>query len=176
MLQFCKFSNTSSNSFQTKVYLGKSLMTTATWILAKSTKVMKFKKASSKELVARLKKNISSGNFHIVDLKTTPSTKQKLNLHQKSTTVNWYTGSDTSTQNYQRLQRVVIKGIDHHVDLSDIIADLKLQGFNSKYVHNVLNRHKVPQPRFKVELAPESNKVTKHTEKNTLIRSLTRPA
>lgn len=54
---------------------------------------------------------------------------------------------------------MVIKGIDHNVDLNDILSDVKLQGYDAKYALNVINKHKAPQPMLKVELTPQSSKV-----------------
>lgn len=54
---------------------------------------------------------------------------------------------------------VVIKGIESSVSSDDIKTDLEAQGFEIKYVTNVLNRDKIPQPMFKVELEPTTEKI-----------------
>ena len=50
----------------------------------------------------------------------------------------------------------MIKGIDCTVDPREIKEDLEKQGFRIKWVHNILNKFRVPQPMFKVELENDS--------------------
>jgi len=58
--------------------------------------------------------------------------------------------------------QVVIKGIESSVTSSEIIVALKEKNFNAKTVINILNRNKEPQPLFKVELEPSSEKNNKN--------------
>lgn len=53
---------------------------------------------------------------------------------------------------------VVIKGIEPWCDANEIKEDLEEQGFDIKNISNILNRNKVPQPMFKIELQPSSEK------------------
>ncbi|XP_017490395.1 PREDICTED: nucleic-acid-binding protein from mobile element jockey-like, partial [Rhagoletis zephyria] len=52
--------------------------------------------------------------------------------------------------------QVVIKGIESSVPIADIALALEKAGFSVKNVVNIINRAKIAQPMFKVELKPET--------------------
>ena len=56
---------------------------------------------------------------------------------------------------------VVVKGIDSSVPTNEIKEEIEAKGFEVKSVINILNKDKIPQPMFKVELTFESSQVKK---------------
>ena len=56
---------------------------------------------------------------------------------------------------------VVVKGIDSSVPISEIKEEIEAKGFEVKSIANILNKNKIPQPMFKVELSYESSQVRK---------------
>ncbi|GBP00742.1 Nucleic-acid-binding protein from mobile element jockey [Eumeta japonica] len=59
---------------------------------------------------------------------------------------------------------VVVKGIDSSVPLADIKDALELEGYEVKSVFNILNKNKVPQPMFKIEIAINYSQMKKKGE------------
>lgn len=58
-------------------------------------------------------------------------------------------------------QVVVVRGIEPDVDPDEIKSALQDHGFEIRSVVNILNRSKLPQPLFKVELQPDARKPKK---------------
>lgn len=123
---------------------------------------------SSSKLVAELKSLIGENNFYLVDLKRGKIRETKVQVSDEvkyCQVVSWLDGKGSHYYTYQLKSakglRVIIKGIDSDVDPNDIISDLKTKGFDVKTAHNVLNKSKIPQPMFKIELTPESSKIPK---------------
>ncbi|CAD7093690.1 unnamed protein product [Hermetia illucens] len=123
---------------------------------------------NSSKLVAELKSLIGKNNFYLVDLKRGKIRETKVQVSDEvkyCQVVSWLDGKGSHYYTYQLKSakglRVIIKGIDSDVDPNDIISDLKTKGFDVKTAHNVLNKSKIPQPMFKIELTAESSKIPK---------------
>ncbi|XP_036319685.1 uncharacterized protein LOC118734086 [Rhagoletis pomonella] len=56
----------------------------------------------------------------------------------------------------------LIGSIEPSVEAVEVLEALKEQGFNPKTAVNILNRNKIPQPMFKVELEPENKPLGKN--------------
>ena len=57
---------------------------------------------------------------------------------------------------------VVIKGIESVVECAELKEALQELGFDIKNVINNINKNKIPQPMFKVELTPDCKKLKKN--------------
>lgn len=109
---------------------------------------------------------LTEGNFYISGIKkgNIKETKiQPLNIdayraliaHFDQTKKNYYTYQLKS----QKGLVVIIKGIESFVDPNDINVALADKGFNVKSITNIINRDKVPQPMFRLELEPDNKKL-----------------
>lgn len=123
---------------------------------------------NNNELVKGIKSLIKKDLFYIVEIKRGLIKETKIQTQREvdyCQIVNWLDAKQLQFYTYQikseKGLRVVIKGIDHSVPTEDIKQELNDLGFEVKYVYNILNRFKQPQPMFKVELMPESSKAPK---------------
>ena len=122
---------------------------------------------SSRGLDATLKTIIKQEHY-MVDLSRGALKETKVQVSDPTdftTLTNWLDTNKKEFYTYQNKTqkglRVIIKGIDHEVKPEDIKEDLERQHFKVNWVFNVLNRFKQPQPMFKVELMPDTNKLPK---------------
>lgn len=120
------------------------------------------------ELIQGIKSLIKKDLFYVVDIKRGQLKETKIQVQREvdyCQIANWLSKKGMQYYTYQLKSekglRVVIKGIDHNVPTEEIKQDLEELGFKVKYVHNILNRYKQPQPMFKIELMPESSKSPK---------------
>ena len=106
-------------------------------------------------------KQIAKHPYHIVDLRRGALYETKVQTSDGAdyaNTTRWLDAEKLQYYSYETKEnkglRVIIKGIDHQVKPEEIKGDLERQHFQVKWVSNVLNRYKKPQPMFKVELMP----------------------
>lgn len=125
------------------------------------------REVSSNDLINKLKACVGE-NFYIADIKQGRISETKIQAKEErhycaitdlleKEKKNFYTYQLKSAKGL----KVVLKGIDHNVNTEDIKKDLERLGFNIKNVSRMLNKQKIPQPMFKVELTPESSKPPK---------------
>lgn len=126
------------------------------------------REVSTNALIRELKSCVGEKNFHLVDLKRGQLTETKIQATEEVHYCKIVKMLETKNKHYYTYQlksakglKVVLKGIDHNVDPDDIKSDLQGQGFEIKSVSNIKNRHKIPQPMFKIELTPEASKAPK---------------
>jgi hypothetical protein len=114
--------------------------------------------------VANAFKSLLKYDYYLVDLKKGALFETKL---QTSDSIDYTEATkwlDAHNKQYYSFQaksakglRVVIKGIDHNVNPAEIKEYLESQNYKVNWVHNIINKYRIPQPMFKVELAPESS-------------------
>ena len=72
----------------------------------------------------------------------------------------------TSFYSYQlksaKGMQIVLKGIDSYVNPEEVKDALMIQGFKVKNFTNIMNREKIPQPLFRVELEPNNIQLKKN--------------
>lgn len=120
------------------------------------------------ELIQGIKSLIKKDLFYVVDIKRGQLKETKIQVQREvdyCLLADWLNKKGMQYCTYQLKSekglRVVIKGIDYNVPVEEIKLDLEDLGYKIKYVHNILNRYKQPQPMFRVELMPESSKCAK---------------
>lgn len=125
------------------------------------------REVSSNGLINKLK-NCVGENFYLADLKRGRISETKIQASEEKyycAIVNLLEKDNKNFYTYQLKSakglKIILKGIDSNVNTEDIKNDLESQGFKVKIVSKVLNKQKVPQPMFKVELTPEGSKVPK---------------
>lgn len=122
------------------------------------------RQAASNKLTTEIGKIVGADNFYIVDLKRGDIKETKVQVVSEvkyTALVNWLDSKKMQYYTYQLKSakglKAVIKGIDHLVEPQEISEELKAKGFETKSVHNIINRSKKPQPMFLVELTPETS-------------------
>jgi len=117
----------------------------------------------SNALVNKIVDLVGNNNFHVVplikgnihEIKLQSKDEEhfrKISKYLNEAKKNFYTYQLKSSKGLQ----VVIKGIEPDVTPSEVASALKEKGFLAKRVTNILNKNKIPQPLFKVELEPDS--------------------
>lgn len=126
------------------------------------------REVSSKVLISDLDNCVGKNNFYIVDLKRGQLKETKIQASEEMHYCSIVNLLERKKKNFYTYQlksakglKVVIKGIDSNVDTEDIKNDLEEKGFKIKSVNKIINRLKVPQPMFKIELTPEGSKAPK---------------
>nr|AAS13458.1 putative RNA binding protein [Drosophila simulans]UFQ43034.1 putative RNA binding protein [Drosophila melanogaster]CAA35586.1 ORF1 for putative RNA binding protein [Drosophila melanogaster] len=124
---------------------------------------------STNALVNKLVALIGDSKFHIIPLKKGNIHEIKLQIQTEAdhrivtkylndAGKNYYTYQLKSCKGLQ----VVLKGIEATVTPAEIIEALKAKNFSAKTAINILNKDKVPQPLFKIELEPELQALKKN--------------
>lgn len=126
------------------------------------------REASNNKLIESIQSCVGKNNFYVVDIKRGQLSETKVQAFTEAYYCNIVELLEKNNKQFYTYQlksakglKVVIKGIDHNVDPADIKKDLIEQGFEVKNVVNIINRFKVRQPMFKVELTPEASKAPK---------------
>lgn len=116
---------------------------------------------NSEKVVKELIALIGEKSFYVVPLKRGQISEIKIQVHSVSDyrlVSSDFEKKGKSFYTYQLKSskglKVVLKGIDSCVDPSEIKNALENSGFKVKNVTNILNRNKIPQPLFRVELEP----------------------
>lgn len=123
---------------------------------------------TSNTLVNKLSQLLGKDNFHVVSLRRgnvletkvqtyTEELYRKLVVHLDKENRNYYTYQLKSSKGLV----IVLKGIDSSVPPQEIKEELEKLGYETKSVINIINRNKIPQPMFKVELTFESSRIQK---------------
>jgi len=125
------------------------------------------REASNNELVTQIR-SLTNSKFYIAPIRRGNINETKIQPFEIDgfrAVVNYFEEAKKRYYTYQLKSQkglvVIIKGIESCVDVNDIIAALAEQGFKTKSIINIINREKVPQPMFRVELEPEENARTK---------------
>ena len=124
---------------------------------------------SSNAFVANLTRLVGNGNFYIVPLTRGNLHETKIQVKSeshfriviqdlKANNKNYYTYQLKSSKGIS----VVIKGIESDVDPEEIKNALGEMGFHARAVINIVNKNKVSQPMFKVDLLPGLNNLKKN--------------
>lgn len=118
------------------------------------------REATTNTLVTTLSQLVGKDNFYVATLRkgNVYETKIQVNSEENFRTV--VKCFDAEKRNYYTYQLksakgliVVIKGIDSSVPTNEIKSALETEGYEVKSIHNILNRDKIPQPLFRVEIA-----------------------
>lgn len=123
---------------------------------------------TSNTLVNKLAQTLGKDNFHVVSLKRGNLQETKVQTYSETLYRKLVDLLDHEKRNYYTYQLksskglvVVIKGIDSSVPPEEIKVGLSGEGHEVKSVTNILNKDKIPQPMFKVELTFESSRIKK---------------
>lgn len=127
------------------------------------------REAISSKLVSSLTNIAGKNNFHVVSLTKGKCLETKIQIYNEKNYRAVSTYLNNEKRNYYTYQLksskglvVVIKGIESSVDPEEIKSALQESGYDTKMVTNILNKNKVPQPMFKVELAPNASKLRRN--------------
>lgn len=119
-------------------------------------------------LVNSLSQLIGKDNFHVVSIRRGNVSETKIQIYLEKNYRTVIQKFDSCKRNYYTYQLksakgliVVIKGIDSSVPIDEIKSALELEGFEVKSIHNILNKNKVPQPLFRVEISFNSSQLKK---------------
>lgn len=122
------------------------------------------REASNNELVQKIK-SLTDSKFYITSLKRGKINEvkiQPLEINGFRALVNFFDQAHKRYYTYQLKSQkgltVVIRGIESSVDVNEIHSALKEKGFHAKAITNILNREKIPQPMFRLELEPDVGK------------------
>lgn len=122
------------------------------------------REASNNELVKKIK-SLTDSKFYITSLKRGKINEVKIQpfeINGFRALVNYFDQAHKRYYTYQLKSQkgltVVIRGIESSVDVSEIHSALKEKGFHAKTITNIVNREKVPQPLFRLELEPDTGK------------------
>jgi len=123
------------------------------------------------DVLVEILKNTAGKNFFVVPLRRGAIEETKIQLSDVPTYRKVIETLDKMSKHYYTYQlksakgiTAVIKGIESSVDPIEIKKDLEGQGLEIKNVFNIFNRHKIPQPMFKVELMPSGKKIKQGQE------------
>lgn len=127
------------------------------------------REAISSDLVKSLTTIVGNNNFHVVSQRKGNIKETKIQIYNEKNyriVSNYLNEAKKSYYTYQLKSSkglvVVIKGIESSVDPEEIKIALDHLGFETKLVINIFNKNKVPQPMFKVELAPSASKLRRN--------------
>lgn len=120
---------------------------------------------NSNELVTAIISLVGKNNFHVVPLRKGNIDETKIQIYSENhyravskflseNKKNFYTYQLKSSKGVV----VVIKGIEPSVKTDEVKEALEEEGFAVKFVTNIFNKNKIPQPMFKVEVASENLK------------------
>lgn len=119
-------------------------------------------------LVTKLTQIVGKDNFYVVSLRKGNIQETKIQAKDEKIFRAIVNKFDTEKKNYYTYQlksakglNVIIKGIDSTVPISDIKNALQSEGYEVKSIHNILNKNKIPQPLFRVEIEFNSNNIRK---------------
>lgn len=108
---------------------------------------------------------IGKDNFYVVSLRRGNIYETKIQTHTENSYRNIIKYLDSKNKNYYYYQlkcekglTVVLKGIDSDVPIDEIKEALKDEGFEAKSIYNIINKNKIPQPMFKVEIGFDPKK------------------
>ena len=123
---------------------------------------------TSNLLVSKLSQLLGKDNFHVVTLRRGNVAETKIQTYNEASYKKVVASFEQEKKNYYTYQLksskglvVIVKGIDSSVSIQEVKAEVERKGFEVKSVINIINKDKVPQPMFKVELTFESSKVNK---------------
>ncbi|GBP96766.1 Nucleic-acid-binding protein from transposon X-element [Eumeta japonica] len=129
------------------------------------------REATTNELVKRLTQTVGKDNFYVASLKKGNVLETKIQVNTETNYRKLVKSLDLEKKSYYTYQLksakglvVVVKGIDSSVPLADIKDALELEGYEVKSVFNILNKNKVPQPMFKIEIAINYSQMRKKGE------------
>lgn len=124
------------------------------------------RETNSNNLVNSISLIVGKGNFYVVSLRRGNINETKIVTHTEKNYRNVIKYLDSNKKNYYSYQlkcdkglTVVLKGIDSDVSVDDIKEALNEEGFKAKSIFNIINKNKIPQPMFKVEIEYEPKKL-----------------
>lgn len=127
------------------------------------------REAISSSLVSSLSNLVGNNNFHVVSHTAGKIKETKIQIYTEKNYRIVTSYLDKEKKNYYTYQlksskglSVVIKGIESSVDPNEIKHALSEKGFEAKLVTNILNKNRVAQPMFKIELIPTASKLKKN--------------
>lgn len=143
---------------------------------AKSTKNYKppplyLREPTTNALVKKLSQLVGKENFYVVSLRKGNVSETKIQTFTEKNYRIIVDCFDSEKRNYYTYQLksakgllVVIKGIDSSVPADEIKEALESEGYEVKSVHNIINKNKVPQPIFRVEISYNSSRLKKKSD------------
>jgi len=124
---------------------------------------------SSNVLIASLARLVGNENFYVTALTRGNMHETKIQVKSEDKYRIVVKEFETNNKNFYTYQlksskglTVVIKGIDPDVDPNEIKDALGDLGFHAKSVTNIINKKKLPQPMFRIELLPGTAKMKKN--------------
>lgn len=124
---------------------------------------------NSNALVNTLSQTIGKGNFNVASVRRGLIYETKIQAYTEKNDRAVVKYFDDSKKNYYSYQlksdkglSVVIKGIESDVPIEEIKEGIEAEGYKVKSVFNIINRNKVPQPMFKVEIDFDPNSLSKN--------------
>lgn len=123
---------------------------------------------TSNVLVNKLSQLLGKDQFYVTSLRRGNVSETKVQTYNEELYMKLVKFFDAEKKNYYTYQLksskglvVVIKGIDSSVPIDEIKTELDKEGYEVKSIINIINKNKIPQPMFKVELTFESSIVKK---------------
>lgn len=124
------------------------------------------REATTNELVSMLTQALGKENFYVTSLKKGNVLETKIQVNSETVYRKLVNCLDSEKRSYYTYQLksakgliVVIKGIDSAVPVNDLQDALEKEGYEVKSIHNILNRNKIPQPMFRVEITFNSSQI-----------------
>lgn len=126
---------------------------------------------TSNVLTNKLSSLLGNDQYHVVTLRRGNVLETKIQTYNETAykkLVQVFNSENRSYYTYQLKSSkglvVVLKGIDSTVPSDEIKDELQKKGFEVKSIINIINKDKVPQPLFKIELTYESSIIKKKGE------------
>lgn len=120
-------------------------------------------------LVDNIAALIGSNTFHVVSMLKGDVHETKVQVYSETNFRKVTNNFDEKKKNYYTYQlksakglSVVIKGIESSVPTSEIKDALQSEGYEVKSIVNVINKNKIPQPLFRVEIAFDKHMIKKN--------------
>ena len=126
-------------------------------------------------VVNKLCQLVGKENFYVVSLRKGNVSETKIQTFSEKYFRKIVDNFDSENKNYYTYQlksakglKVILKGIDSSVPIEEIKEALESEGFEVKSVHNILNKNKIPQPLFRVEISFNSSQLKKKSSSHPI--------
>ena len=120
-------------------------------------------------LIKHITDQIGDKTFHIVPIRKGEISETKICVYDEPNFKKITSDLEQNKKSFYTYQlksrkgiTVVIKGIEPNVDTTEILEALEFQGFSVKSVFNILNKDKIVQPLYRVELEPDNKKLKRN--------------
>lgn len=120
-------------------------------------------------LVNQISTLIGTNNFHVISVRSGNIQETKVQVYTEKSYRNIINFFDENKKSYYTYQlksakglSVVLKGIESSVPTTEIKEALESVGYEVKSIQNVVNKNKIPQPLFRVEIRFDKHTVNKN--------------